>query len=109
MTYHDSNENRAGNSTSRSSCELRVGGMDCASCADNVRHALEKLTRVDVRLDVVGGRVQVTYAGWKLARGISQWMGDAVDGVGADVGASLAVIINGRRPLRVEHNDRSIG
>ncbi len=51
-------------------CDLRVGGMDCASCADDVRRALEKLTGVqDVRVDVVGGKVKVAYAEGKLARG----------------------------------------
>lgn len=51
-------------------CEFRVGGMDCASCATDVRRALEKLTGVqDVRVDVIGGKVQVEYAPGKLARG----------------------------------------
>jgi Cd2+/Zn2+-exporting ATPase len=51
-------------------CDLRVGGMDCASCADDVRRALEKLSGVqDVRVDVVGGKVKVAYAEGKLARG----------------------------------------
>ncbi len=51
-------------------CDLRVGGMDCASCADDVRRELEKLSGVqDVRVDVVGGKVKVAYAEGKLARG----------------------------------------
>jgi len=51
-------------------CDLRVGGMDCASCANDVRRALEKLSGVqDVRVDVVGGKVKVAYAEGKLARG----------------------------------------
>jgi Cd2+/Zn2+-exporting ATPase len=51
-------------------CDLRVGGMDCASCAEDIRKALEKLAGVeDVRVDVVGGKVQVTYAEGKLASG----------------------------------------
>ena len=62
----------AGNPTPRGAtrCDLRVGGMDCASCADDIRKALEKLAGVeDVRVDVVGGKVQVSYAEGKLARG----------------------------------------
>lgn len=44
--------------------------MDCASCADAVRRALEKLAGVqDVRVDVVSGKVKVTYAEGKLACG----------------------------------------
>ena len=51
-------------------CHFRVAGMDCASCADEIRRALERLSGVeDVRVDVVGGKVQVTYAEGKLARG----------------------------------------
>ena len=54
----------------RRECSLRVGGMDCASCADEIRRALERLNGVeDVRVDVVGGKVQVSYAEGKLARG----------------------------------------
>ena len=62
----------AGNSTRSGAmrCDLRVGGMDCASCADDIRKALEKLAGVEeVRVDVVGGKVQVSYAESKLARG----------------------------------------
>ena len=44
--------------------------MDCASCATTVESALLQLEGVrDVRVDVVGGRVRVTYADGKLARG----------------------------------------
>src|SRR5690606_4265394 len=47
-----------------------VGGMDCSSCAESVEKSLRKLEAVeDVRVDVVGGRVTVTYAEGKLARG----------------------------------------
>ena len=50
-------------------CELRVGGMDCASCAGAVESALKQLEGVqDVHVDVVGGRVRVSYAEGKLAR-----------------------------------------
>lgn len=54
-----------------STCELRVSGMDCASCADEIRRVLEKFEGVDdVKVDVVGGRVQVSYAeGGKVDRG----------------------------------------
>src|SRR5690606_17017745 len=49
---------------------LTVGGMDCSSCAESVRKALSALEGVhDVRTDVVGGRVTVTYAEGKLPRG----------------------------------------
>lgn len=52
------------------SCTLEVGGMDCGSCAESVSRALRSLEGVqDVRVDVVGGRVQVEYAEGKLARG----------------------------------------
>ncbi|WP_284352596.1 heavy metal translocating P-type ATPase [Roseisolibacter agri] len=51
-------------------CELRVGGMDCASCAASVERALKSLEGVqDVRVDVVGGKVRVGYAEGTLARG----------------------------------------
>ena len=52
------------------SCEFRVGGMDCASCAAPIERALKNLEGVqDVRVDVVGGKVRVAYAEGKLARG----------------------------------------
>jgi Cd2+/Zn2+-exporting ATPase len=51
-------------------CELRVGGMDCPSCADDIKRSLSKLEGIeDVRVDVVGGKVRVSYAEGKLARG----------------------------------------
>ena len=56
--------------TTGASCELRVGGMDCASCASSVERALKTLEGVqDVRVDVVGGKVRVGYAEGKLVRG----------------------------------------
>ena len=55
---------RSANST------LTVMGMNCAGCASSVEKALRTLEGVeDVRVDVVGGRVNVTYAEGKLARG----------------------------------------
>jgi Cd2+/Zn2+-exporting ATPase len=43
--------------------ELRVGGMDCASCAATIESALLKIQGVsDVRVDVVGGKVRVGHA-----------------------------------------------
>lgn len=52
------------------SCELRVGGMDCPSCAEDIKRSLGKLEGVqDVAVDVVGGKVRVSYAEGKLARG----------------------------------------
>lgn len=51
-------------------CDLRVRGMDCASCAATVESSLRQLEGVhDVRVDVVGGRVRVGYAEGKVARG----------------------------------------
>ena len=51
-------------------CELRVGGMDCPSCADDISRTLHRLEGVeDVRVDVVGGSVKVAYAEGKVARG----------------------------------------
>jgi Cd2+/Zn2+-exporting ATPase len=50
--------------------ELRVGGMDCPSCAEQIERALGELEAVeDVRVDVVGGKVRVRHAEGKLARG----------------------------------------
>ena len=57
-------------SAGAATCELRVGGMDCASCASSIEGALRKLEGVrQVRVDVMGGRVRVEYAGGALARG----------------------------------------
>ena len=43
-------------------CDLQVGGMDCASCASAIERSLSTLEGVDdVRVDVVGGRVRVGY------------------------------------------------
>lgn len=48
--------------TSTASCELRVEGMDCASCAATIERALENLEGVrDVSVDVVGGRVRAIF------------------------------------------------
>ena len=57
-------------SATSASCSLTVGGMDCSSCADSIEKSLRHLEGVhDVRVDVVGGRVNVAYAEGKLARG----------------------------------------
>lgn len=73
-------------------CTLRVGGMDCSSCAESVQKALRVLEGVqDVRTDVVGERVTVTYAEGKLARG---------DLVGAV--SRLGYRVREDRPLRRE-------
>src|SRR5690606_12477669 len=54
----------------RAVCTLRVGGMDCSSCAESVERALRQLDGVqDVRVDVVGERVTVGYVEGKLTRG----------------------------------------
>ena len=51
-------------------CDLSVGGMNCASCADDIKRALGKLEGVqDVRVDLIGGKVNVVYAEGTLARG----------------------------------------
>ena len=47
--------------------ELRVSGMDCASCAAAVRGSLERLDGVsDVEVDVVNGRVRVDFSNEQL-------------------------------------------
>lgn len=52
------------------SCELRVGGMDCPSCADDITRSLKKLEGIhDVQVDAMGGRVRVSYADGRLSRG----------------------------------------
>jgi copper chaperone CopZ len=44
-------------------CDLRVDGMDCASCAAAIERSLSAVTGVkDISVDVVGGRVRVAYA-----------------------------------------------
>lgn len=51
-------------------CDLTVGGMDCPSCADDIKRALGSFEGIqDVRVDVVGGKVRVAYADGKLSRG----------------------------------------
>ncbi|MGH9531849.1 MAG: heavy metal translocating P-type ATPase [Terriglobales bacterium] len=50
-------------------CDLQVRGMDCPSCAEDVRRALEKLRGVqDVRVDLLSGSVQVQLAKGEPAR-----------------------------------------
>lgn len=45
------------------SSTFAVEGMDCSSCADTIERSLRKLDGVrDVRVDVMGGRVDVAYA-----------------------------------------------
>ena len=66
---HSDRERRTDSST-LTTCDLRVGGMDCASCAATVEGALKQLDGVqDVQVDVMGGRVRVGYAAGKVARG----------------------------------------
>src|SRR6266540_1159728 len=51
-------------------CELVVGGMDCPSCAEDIRCSLRALEGIqDVEVDVLGGKVRAKYAGGKLGRG----------------------------------------
>lgn len=50
--------------------ELRVGAMDCASCAATVERALRGLDSVhDVHVDVVGGKVRLGYTNDRLVFG----------------------------------------
>jgi len=68
MNTHDQSAPSTAGATTR--CELRVGGMDCPTCADEIRRSLQTLEGVDdVQVDVVGGRVRVEYAEGKLSRG----------------------------------------
>ena len=63
-------DHRTLTNSSSAHCELRVEGMDCLSCADQIQRSLGALEGVDdVQVDVVGGRVRVRYADDKLARG----------------------------------------
>ena len=66
--------------------ELRVEGMDCASCAEVIERSLKRLDGVEgVRVDVVGGRVQIEYAAAKVGR---QELADAVRRAGYRVVSS---------------------
>ena len=68
-----------------SSCELRVSGMDCASCAASIERALGGLDGVvDVRVDVLGGRVRVGLTDEALASGAvaRKELAGAIRGVG---------------------------
>ena len=66
----EADQERLSDSSTLTTCDLRVGGMDCASCAAAVEGALKQLDGVqDVQVDVVGGRVRVGYAEGKVARG----------------------------------------
>ncbi|HSK19806.1 MAG TPA: heavy metal translocating P-type ATPase, partial [Longimicrobiales bacterium] len=74
-------------------CTFAVDGMDCSSCAETIEKSLRRLDGVDgVRVDVMGGRVEVAYAGDSLApddlaRAITR-AGYGVSGRGGAVGAS---------------------
>ncbi|HEX6060308.1 MAG TPA: heavy metal translocating P-type ATPase [Gemmatimonadaceae bacterium] len=60
----------SGRSDAATACELRVAGMDCASCAATIERSLRRLDGVrDVRVDVVGGRVRVGFAEGAVSRG----------------------------------------
>src|SRR5687767_11223366 len=49
--------------------DLRVAGMDCASCAAAIESAVRRLDGVrDVQVDVVGGRVRVRHAEEQVKR-----------------------------------------
>jgi Zn2+/Cd2+-exporting ATPase len=67
----------------RADTQLRVSGMDCASCAAAVEAALKRLDGVDeVNVDVVGGRVRIRYAEGKVER---RQMAAAIRSVGYQV------------------------
>jgi len=58
-----------GKSATAETYDLRVSGMDCASCAATIESALLQLEGVsDVRVDVVGGKVRVGYNGGETVR-----------------------------------------
>lgn len=62
---HGTNVNGVADNPARdlATCDLRVGGMDCASCAASIERSLSTVQGVeDIRVDVVGGRVRVGYA-----------------------------------------------
>jgi Cd2+/Zn2+-exporting ATPase len=70
VSNHISGQPASNEAVNGAVCDFRVAGMDCASCADEIRRGLERLKGVeDVRVDVVGGKVQVVYAEGLLARG----------------------------------------
>ena len=50
--------------TQSTRCTLGVEGMDCSSCADTVERAIRQLEGIrEVRVDVMGGRVDVAWGG----------------------------------------------
>ncbi len=66
-------------------CELRVSGMDCASCAASIERALGDLDGVvNVRVDVLGGRVRVGLTDEAVASGVAvrRELAGAIRGVG---------------------------
>lgn len=70
MTSNAPEEAAEAAATGGAVCDFEVGGMDCPSCADDIKRSLGKLEGIeDVRVDVVGGKVRVAYAHGKLARG----------------------------------------
>lgn len=75
-------------------CDLRVGGMDCVSCASAIETALRQLEGVeDVGVDIVSGRVRVRHA---ESEGARDQLAAAIRGVGYSVEESAA-----RRPAPV--------
>lgn len=69
VSRHLSGDRTLARAGAASSCELRVGGMDCASCAATVERSLKALPGVaDVQVDVMGGRVRIGFAGGTVAR-----------------------------------------
>ena len=60
---------RSSGRTALATRDLRVWGMDCASCAASIEGALKRLDGIEnVQVDVVGGRVRVGYVDGQVAR-----------------------------------------
>jgi len=96
-------------------CTLRVGGMDCSSCAASVERALRQLEGVqDVRVDLVGERVTVGYVEGKLARAdladaitrIGYRVEDEAPAVGAPASPATQAPLAGQDRARTSRLDR---
>lgn len=65
----DSGTVESGNSARAATCEIAVGGMDCAGCATTIENALKSLDGVnEVAVNVIGGKVRVSYAEGRATR-----------------------------------------
>ena len=87
--------------------ELRVGGMDWASCAAAIERSLSSLAGVqDVNVDVVGGRVRVAYADGKVAH---RDLAGAIRRVGYTVLDDTTMGTSGRDAARARHELPDVG